>query len=210
MEKCQTFFLTNKFFLRNVHEKLCRNFTFNSLVVGQVMELGRAKHHRNLKLYESSQQRRQRRIWQMMPSGWENSGGCKTAQWRNSGVENYNSGPLITLWLCSRLRGDVWITCMTGYETRNSCGHISIAPVVIVAAVLINMTCRSVSKTEKCSQSILFQKKSSAGWKSALSRRPVEERPISAPDSRTTYLKRDFYFSDFVVAALRDFKIRLL
>ena len=43
-----------------------------------------------------------------------------------------------------------------------------------------------------------------------LSRRPVEERPISAPDSRTTYLKRDFCFSDFVVAALRDFKLRLL
>ena len=46
--------------------------------------------------------------------------------------------------------------------------------------------------------------------KNDLSRRPVEERPISAPDSRTTYLKRDFCFSDFVVAALRDFKIRLL
>ena len=46
--------------------------------------------------------------------------------------------------------------------------------------------------------------------KNELSRRPVEERPISAPDSRTTYLKRDFCFSDFVVAALRDFKIRLL
>ena len=38
----------------------------------------------------------------------------------------------------------------------------------------------------------------------------VEERPIAAPDTRTTYLKRDFCFSDFVVAALRDFKIRLL
>ena len=47
----------------------------------------------------------------------------------------------------------------------------------------------------------------------------MQERPISAPgwrttclgaDSRTTYLKRDFCFSDFVVAALRDFKIRLL
>ena len=46
--------------------------------------------------------------------------------------------------------------------------------------------------------------------KNDLSRRPVEERPISAPDSRTTYLKRDFRFSDFVVAALHDFKIRLL
>ena len=46
--------------------------------------------------------------------------------------------------------------------------------------------------------------------KNDLSRRPVEERPISAPDSRTTYLKRDFCFSDSVVAALRDFKIRLL
>ena len=46
--------------------------------------------------------------------------------------------------------------------------------------------------------------------KNDLSRRPVEERPISAPDSRTTYLKRDFCFSDFVVAALRDFKRRLL
>ena len=58
----------------------------------------------------------------------------------------------------------------------------------------------------------------------------MQERPISAPGprtiylgarlkndlsrrrihSRTTYLKRDFCFSDFVVAALRDFKIRLL
>ena len=47
-------------------------------------------------------------------------------------------------------------------------------------------------------------------FKNDLSRRPVEERPISAPDSRTTYLKRDFGFSDFEVAALRDFKIRLL
>ena len=46
--------------------------------------------------------------------------------------------------------------------------------------------------------------------KNDLSRRPVEERPISAPDSRTTYLKRNFCFSDFVVAALRDIKIRLL
>ena len=35
---------------------------------------------------------------------------------------------------------------------------------------------------------------SSAGCKNAVSRRPVEERPISAPDSRTTYLKRDFCF----------------
>ena len=51
---------------------------------------------------------------------------------------------------------------------------------------------------------------SSAGYKNDLSRRPVEERPISAPDSRTTYLKRDFCFSDFVVTALRNFKIRLL
>ena len=49
-----------------------------------------------------------------------------------------------------------------------------------------------------------------ARLKNALSRRPVQERPISAPDSRTIYLKRDFYFSDFVGAALRDFKIRLL
>ena len=49
-----------------------------------------------------------------------------------------------------------------------------------------------------------------AQCKNDLSRRPVEERPISAPDSRTTYLKRDFCFSDLVVAALRDFKIRLL
>ena len=47
-----------------------------------------------------------------------------------------------------------------------------------------------------------------ARFKNDLSRRPVEERPISAPDSRTTYLKRDFCFSDFVVAVLRDFKIR--
>ena len=46
--------------------------------------------------------------------------------------------------------------------------------------------------------------------KNDLSRRPVEKPPISAPDSRTTYLKRDFCFSDFVVTALRDFKIRLL
>ena len=49
-----------------------------------------------------------------------------------------------------------------------------------------------------------------ARLKNDLSRRPVEERPISAQDSRTTYLKRDFCFSDIVVAALRDFKIRLL
>ena len=49
-----------------------------------------------------------------------------------------------------------------------------------------------------------------ARFKNDLSRRPVEERPISAPDSRTTYLKRDFCFSDYVVKALRDFKIRLL
>ena len=49
---------------------------------------------------------------------------------------------------------------------------------------------------------------SSAGCKNALSRRPVQERPISAPDSRTTYHKREFCFSHFVVAALRDFKIR--
>ena len=51
---------------------------------------------------------------------------------------------------------------------------------------------------------------SSAGFKNALSRRTVQERPISAPGPRTTYLKRDFCFSDFVAAALRDFKIRLL
>ena len=38
----------------------------------------------------------------------------------------------------------------------------------------------------------------------------MQERTISAPGSRTTYLKWDFYFSDFVVAALRDFKIRVL
>ena len=44
-----------------------------------------------------------------------------------------------------------------------------------------------------------------ARLKNEISRRPVEERPISAPDSRTTYLKHDFCFSDFVVAALRDF-----
>ena len=49
-----------------------------------------------------------------------------------------------------------------------------------------------------------------ARLKNDLSRRPVEERPISAPDSRTTYRKRDFCFLDFVGAALRDFKIRLL
>ena len=49
-----------------------------------------------------------------------------------------------------------------------------------------------------------------ARLKNDLSRRPIEERPISAPDPRTTYLKRDYGFSDFVVAVLRDFKIRLL
>ena len=42
--------------------------------------------------------------------------------------------------------------------------------------------------------------------KNDLSRRPVEERPISASDSRTTYLLRDFCFSDFVVSALRTLK----
>ena len=49
-----------------------------------------------------------------------------------------------------------------------------------------------------------------ARFKNDLSQCPVQERPISAPDSRTTYLKRDFCFSDFVVTALLDFKIRLL
>ena len=49
-----------------------------------------------------------------------------------------------------------------------------------------------------------------AGFENALSRSRIQVRPTSAPDSRTPYLQWDFCFSDFVVAALREFKIRLL
>ena len=49
-----------------------------------------------------------------------------------------------------------------------------------------------------------------AGFKSAVSRRRIQEYPISALDSRTPYLRWDFCFSDFAVVALCDFKICLL
>ena len=41
---------------------------------------------------------------------------------------------------------------------------------------------------QHCNYALIYNHISSAGCKNALSRRPVEERPISAPGSRTTYL----------------------
>ena len=63
--KCQTSSQANKFFLRNFPEKLCRNFKFDSLVVGQVMELG----HENIYVTLSCTKGQQRRVTTILDDG---------------------------------------------------------------------------------------------------------------------------------------------